>query len=278
MSDTSEKPQTSIRHYAYTQALSPCRWAWEFLRRNSQFLADAALHANHTMSVRRIRHDIKLIAPQTNQHKARKWGLAFFPDPSRNGYEAEVFWSSLHSRNQVHVQISPSATGRYCDIYKQAIRSCQITHLIDANGDEHLLIKRCGQVIQARCSGISLLSPVPVEAGFLISRTGELNESFRALQNALQIFKQHPPPTTCWTRTNLSLRNALIAYDCLTAGRSIRETAIMIYGRERTSAEWKSPGRAMKDQIRRSRSKGRELVNGGYTRLLEMPRPAGTQR
>ena len=261
MSDTSEKPQASLSHYAYTQALSPCRWAWEFLRRNSQFLADAALHANHKMSVRRIRRDIKLIAPQTIQHNAKQWGLVFFPDPARNGYEAEVFWSSPHPRNLVHVQISPSATGRHCDIYKQVIRSCQVTHL----------------VIQARCSGMSLLSPLPVEAGFLISETGELKESFRALHNALQMFRPHPTPT-CWTRTNLSLRNALIAYDCLTAGRSIRETAIIIYGRERTSAEWRSPGRAMKDQIRRSRKKGRELVNGGYTRLLEMPHPAGPQR
>ena len=277
MSDTSEKPQASLSHYAYTQALSPCRWAWEFLRRNSQFLADAALHANHKMSVRRISRDIKLIAPQTIQNNAKQWGLVFFPDPARNGYEAEVFWSSPHPRNLVHVQISPSSTGRHCDIYKQVIRSCQVTHLVDKEGGEHLLIKRCGQVIQARCSGMSLLSPLPVEAGFLISETDELKESFRALHNALQMFRPHPTPT-CWTRTNLSLRNALIAYDCLTAGRSIRETAIIIYGRERTSAEWRSPGRAMKDQIRRSRRKGRELVNGGYTRLLEMPHPAGPQR
>nr|WP_321509880.1 DUF2285 domain-containing protein [uncultured Hyphomonas sp.] len=277
MSDTSEKPQLSISHYAYTQSLSPCRWAWEFLRRNTQFLADAAVHANHKISVRRFRRDIKLIAPQIIQHSANKWGLAFFPDPASNGYEAEVFWSSPHPRNQIHVLINPSSTGRYCDIYKQAIRSCQITHLIEADGDEHLLIKRCGQAIQARCSGMSLLSPVPVEAGFLISETGELKESFRALHNALQILRPHSTPT-CWTRTNLSLRNALIAYDCLTSGRSIRETAVIIYGRERTSAEWKSPGRALKDQIRRSRTKGRELVNGGYIRLLDMPRRAGTQR
>tara|TARA_R110002051_G_scaffold32562_3_gene73453 strand:- start:15549 stop:16382 length:834 start_codon:yes stop_codon:yes gene_type:complete len=277
MPDTSEIPQSSLSHYAYTQALPPCRWAWEFLRRNNQFLADAALDANNKVSIRRVRSDIKLIAPQTVQTNAEKWGLAFFPDPARNGYEAEVFWSSLHPRHQVNVQVSPSATGRNCNIYKQVIRSCQITHLIDPGRNEHLLIKRYGQVIQARCSGLSLLSPVPVQVGFLISETGELRESFRALHNALQIFRTYPK-TDRWTRTNLSLRNALIAYDCMTAGRSIRETAIIIYGRERTSAEWKSPGRALKDQIRRSRKKGRDLVNGGYTRLLEMPRPAGTQQ
>lgn len=275
MSDTSEKPQFSLSHYAYTQALSPRLWAWEFLRRNNQFLADAALHAGSKISVRQIRPNLKLIALETNQNDAEKWGLAFFPDPASNGCQAEVFWSSRNPRNQVHVQISPSATGRHCDIYRQVIRSCRITHLTDTNGREHLLLKRSSQVVQAHCSGMSLLSSAPVHVGFLISETGELKESFRALRNALQVFRPYPG-MTCWTRTSLALRNALIAYDCMIAGRSIRETAIAIYGRERTVTEWKSPGRALKDQIRRSRRKGKDLVNGGYVRLLDMALPDET--
>jgi hypothetical protein len=266
MSNCPELLQSVLDRYDYTRTLSRSRWAWEFLRRNEDFLAEAALHGPDEVSVRQACHGITLIRPRTDQMAAERWGLAFFPDPRHDGFAANAFWSPSLFPWQVQVQVSPAGQGAACPIYEKTVRHCEIVHLVDAAGREHMLVKGNGRVVQVQCTGMSMLSPEPVRLGFLIRGTTNMSSRWRALKNAQCVYaaKKSVP----WSRTGLAMRNALVAHDCRTAGLSVRETAAIIYGDARAEAAWAGPGQSMRDEIRRARARGNELVSGGYRTLL----------
>lgn len=272
MSRCPDLQQASLAPYEYTRTLSRSRWAWEFLRRNEAFLQDAAHHGPKELSVKTACRGITLIRPRTDQMAAERWGLAFFPDPQSNGYDANAFWSSALFPQQVLVQVGPAGSGAICDIYEQTTRLCQIIHLVDTVGREHMLIKGNGHVVQVRCIGMSLLSPEPVRLGFLIRGVENFHERYRILKDAQRVYGRAERETRPrWTRTRLALRNALIAFDCHQIGLTLRETAAVIYGKARADEAWAGPSRAMKDEIRRARNRGIDLVNGGYRTLLQPP-------
>jgi hypothetical protein len=271
MSNCPELLHSVLGRYEYTRSLSRSRWAWGFLRRNEDFLAEVALHSPDEVSVRTACHGITLIRPRMDQMAAERWGLAFFPDPRHDGFAANAFWSSALFPRQVQVQVSPASSGPVCPIYEKTVAQCEIVHLVDTAGREHMLVKGNGHVVQVQCTGMSMLSPEPVRLGFLIRGTADISSRWHMLQNAQRVYGQDgqgPREPAPWRRTSLALRNALIAHDCEAAGLSVRETAAMIYGEARANEAWAGPGRSMKDEIRRARARGRDLVSGGYRTLL----------
>ena len=61
-----------------------------------------------------------------------------------------------------------------------------------------------------------------------------IDAKLKVLENARRIYgTDSPHENSQWTRTSLSLRNALIAVDCENANLTQRETAAVIYGRDR---------------------------------------------
>ncbi|HEX5958954.1 MAG TPA: DUF2285 domain-containing protein [Hyphomicrobiaceae bacterium] len=72
-----------------------------------------------------------------------------------------------------------------------------------------------------------------------------------------------PPP---WTAETMRLRDALIALDGHRAGATLREIAIVIYGRERIDRDW--PGNGLERRLRRDLQRGRALCSAGYRDLI----------
>ncbi|MDY7091331.1 MAG: DUF6499 domain-containing protein [Acidobacteriota bacterium] len=74
--------------YTYTQGLTLHQWAWEFLRRNSDYRDDwRAFEA--------LEDPIMHTAEQSSVYRSasRKWGLAYPVDPSLNATEADVHFA-----------------------------------------------------------------------------------------------------------------------------------------------------------------------------------------
>ena len=278
MAEEHEPYPVRAEDYAYTRTLSRSRWAWEFLRRNRLFLADAAREPVGTLSVRKACPNTLLIRPRTDQTAADRWGLAFFPDPAANGYEAQAFWSGSQFPRQVQLHVSPAMPGETCEIRQRAESCCNLVHLVDSAGREHLLVRGWPHIVQVRCTGCSLLTSDPVRLGFMISGVDSLTQRVRLLEDAFRVFSdQQEPDLPAWTRTQLALRNALIAWDCQLAGLSLRQTAHVIYGYARAEAAWAGPDRAMKDSVRRSRKRAASLIQGRYRELLA-PSASGRRR
>lgn len=258
-----------ISAYDYTWLLSDSRWAWEFLRRNEDFLHDYGARSDDELSFVRACHQITLVRPRSSQTLAERWGLAFFPDPDANGLEADAFWSGGLYPRRVHTHITPRGQNEVCEIYDRTVGICRITHFTDMAGREHLLLKGNGCVIQVLCTGMSLLAREPVKLSFVIDSLDEFQAKLKTLQRAQRVYDpQAEAEIPEWTRHSLALRNALVAIDCHDAGKSYFETAAFIYGEARARDAWDSPSRAMKDEMKRALSRGRELRDGGYASLL----------
>jgi hypothetical protein len=255
--------------YAYTCRLSRSRWAWEFLRRNPEFRTAASASDPSQISEKPACNDIRLLRPLCDQVDAEKFGLVFFPDMHANGHDADVFWIPALYARALTVQITPRHPSEADEIFEQTTAVCEITHLTDRVGREYLLLRGNDHVVQVACSGLSLLSVEPVRIKLIIDQVATLDDTLRVIAKAQRILgKAEYDISPDWTRTSLAYRNALIALDAHEAGLTYFETACIIYGKDRVDEAWRSASRAMKDEMRRALSRGRELRDSGYRDLL----------
>lgn len=264
----------NLEAYAYTWKLADSRWAWEFLRRNPDFLSDVDASDSSSVTYRPACFQITLIRPYRDQTAAERWGLAFFPNPDHNGFEADAFWSPGIYDRAVRTHVGPRSAGEACEIYDRTVETCVVSHLTDAAGREHLLLKGNGCVIQALCSGMSILAMEPVKLSFVIDSIEDFQTKLRTLERAQRVYGPCDDlEAPHWTRHSLALRNALIAFDAHQAGYTYLDTARFIYGDERATNAWSGASRAMKDEMRRALIRGRDLISGGYLSLLGQRNP-----
>ena len=64
------------------------------------------------------------------------------------------------------------------------------------------------------------------------------------------------------------LRRVLQVLDGFLAAAPHRDIAAALHGSSRVNGDWASPGEHLRDAVRRAVHRGRELMNGGYRRLL----------
>jgi len=260
---------TILARYAYTQRLSRRQWAWEFLRRNPGFLEEARRHRDDEIARLPACRGVTRLRPGPGQIAAARWGLLFFPDTGADGLSAEIFWNPALYPGVLKVQITPRAPGERCEIFEETTRLCEVLHLTDHAGREHVLLRAGDQAVQVACEGLSLLTPEPVRIQIVIGGMSCLDAHLRGLDRARALLAVPAPRR--WTRSSRALRHALMVLDCHQAGLTQRETARLIYGRSRADRDWGAPGDAMRADIRRALRKGLHYVSGGYTELLGAP-------
>jgi hypothetical protein len=101
-----------LTRYDYLWRLSSDRWAWEYLRRNPEFRRDAATRGDEDISEMTAPcAPIRLLRARVPQTLAERWGLMIMPDPDKNGFDADVFWSHPVHPDQVEVHCSPRSEG-----------------------------------------------------------------------------------------------------------------------------------------------------------------------
>ena len=258
------KNDGALKRYDYLWRLTPDRWAWEYLRRNPLFLADAK-----TWSADNITegcHDrIRLVRPRVSQCLAERWGLVLMPDVVLNAIEADVIWQPDVFPDQFEVHVSPRSADETCDIFERTVPICEVTHISDAVGREFLLLRGKGCVVQVRCTGLSLLSLEPVRMKLQISDVEAYERQLKTYKQALAIYGPEPDAQTpLWTKRSQMLRDGLVALDCQALGLGRKETACVLYGAEAVEAEWSAGGSNMKDSLRYLLKKAEGLRDGGY--------------
>lgn len=266
---TDIKAGIALDHYNYAWAMARNRWAWDFLRRNTEFQDMAAKQTDPPVFRRPVCNGTTVIRAEGNHDVAKQWGLIFVPDLSKNGYEADAFWDTAIFKRTVNVLITPRAEHEADEIVAQSVRYGRVMHLTDTNGNEHLLIRGNGRSVQVKCSGLSMLSLEPVRVRMTIDTISNFDEAIDVIERNKGLFSDDfIADEPQWTRASLLLRNALISFDCHAAGLSYFETARIIYGDAQATRAWESESRAMKDEMRRALKRGTNLVDGGYKDLL----------
>jgi hypothetical protein len=137
--------------------------------------------------------------------------------------------------------------------------------LLDTAGRQHVLLRAGATSLQLTISGQDGII-APATLGLRLGAPndiGTLSEALAGLEALLFGKLAGAPPQ--WT-AETERRRDLIALDCYHAGLTLRETAVVIYGRQRVDRDW--PGKGLRDRMRRCRQRGRALCDAGYRDLL----------
>jgi hypothetical protein len=259
-----------LTRYDYLWRLSSDRWAWEYLRRNPEFRRDAATRGDEDISEMTAPcAPIRLLRARVPQTLAERWGLMIMPDPDKNGFDADVFWSHPVHPDQVEVHCSPRGEGEVCSIWERTVPHCRITHLTDRQGREVFLLRGNGCVAQVRCTGLSLLGLEKVRMKMTISDVDAYEKKLKVQREAFEIYgDDFDKQTPLWSKRTQILRDGLIVLDCLELGMSRREMASVLYGQDAVDADWADDRGIMKDAIKYLVNKAEGLRDGGY--LIEL--------
>jgi hypothetical protein len=242
-------------------------WAWEFLRRNQDYVADWRCSVPRRLPYVTLSDGTRLLRLRRRFPRAEQWGLYAFADPTLAGREAPVFWHAEALRGVVRLNTEKlrgpaNATLRTLGDFKVDRRA-----VTGVDGLRLVLMKGRASCVPVAIEGLAALTS-PFAPVFELHDLGDLSAQTELLKR-LQRFTEsekaaHKPPFTSDER----LQHALIALDESLAGKTYRQIAITIFGEKRVAEEWQGPSQFLKDRTRRLVAKGTELMNGGYRDLL----------
>ena len=261
------KENNVFNAYNYLWRLQPDRWAWEYLRRNPDYRADAMSISPDDISELTVCHNIRVYKSRVSQSRAEHWGMVMMVDPKLNAIDANVVWTKEAFPDQVAVDVVLRMPGETCDIYDTSVSLCQLSHFTDATGREYIITRGNGCLFQTRCNGVSLLAGVPVRMKLSISGLKAYNRKVQSYRDGMRVFGSDPDAESprCTKRTQI-LRDGLIALDCLEIGLSHREIANVLYGSTRVEEGWNGP--SMRSSIRYLIKRATKLRDGGFREEL----------
>lgn len=257
--------------YDYCVGLRQRDWAWEYLRRNPDFQAEAYPALSNAVSRRPGTAQISLLKLRTPQPRAEAWGLKFFPDPDATALTASVFWTGVAYPGQLAISVTPRDPSVADKLFERTLSACRVQHLTDCDGSEHLLLQGRGCTAQVQARGLSMLSGQPVQMTLSVNEPYDISRGIDTLTRSEAIFDQTPWADRDWTERVRRLRNGLICLDTKSAGLELRYAAEIIYGEARVKREWSS-SKALRDRVRSFLRSGQRIRDGGYRALLNPKR------
>ena len=140
--------------------------------------------------------------------------------------------------------------------------------LLDAVGRQHVILRSGSASFQITIDGQDGLI-APAIFVLRMDRRGDVDTLLQKL-SALKALLAAPVhlegALPRWTADTERLRDSLIALDCHRAGVTLRETAVLIYGRKRIDRDW--PAKGLRIRMHRNLHRGLALCNGAYRNLL----------
>ena len=249
-------------------ALSRAAWAWEFLRRNPEFVDALAGVRRQFQECEPIGRFRVFSAPEL----AGIGGTAclYAPSAGQDAVHADVVWhpeiyASVLKVFAIAVPIRGRPPLRLADLPLGGV-------LIRSGAIQHLLIRDRHHSLQLCISGTDLRHPVHLfpqpEAGPL--RGASLRSWYQLLE--LERHASLHPLHLAQPRPAARLFQVLTALDGWRAGVTHRQIAIALFGAARVAREWRDPHDCLRDSVRRAIARGRQLSEAGYQRILATQR------
>ncbi|MGK2741614.1 DUF2285 domain-containing protein [Tepidicaulis sp. LMO-SS28] len=131
-------------------------------------------------------------------------------------------------------------------------------------GRQHLLLSKSGHALQLDIRGTSLSEPVRLLTDAVLP-PAHLRARLVTLEGLATIIgRGRFPDYRTIEPHGRRLRVVLQALDGWLAGAPYREIAVALFGEARVEADWRDP----RDHLRRAVRRGRQLMRGGYRKLL----------
>jgi hypothetical protein len=231
--------------------LSRRGWAWEFLRRNPEYIA---MYGN------------------VEAHAPARWGLLHLADPALNATEADLFWRPEDCEDVLPMTLCPdgaSTTGVKLNLEQL---SCRIAFAFDAGAQRRdILFSEQGRFLQLAVYGqwdlktATLMVPALDQPNGIMARTASLRRL-----NDLLFDKTMRKVLYPYESRAARLITVLSALDGWLAQMPQREIAAMIFNQVRVERAWNDPCENLRDQVHRAIGYGRDLMNGGYRQFLRL--------
>ncbi|WFU14369.1 DUF2285 domain-containing protein [Bradyrhizobium sp. CB3481] len=244
-------------------------WAWEFLRRNEEYIADWRTSVPRHLPCITLKDGTRLLRLRQRFPRAEKWGLYAFADPRLCAHDATVVWHANALKRVVRLRArmpnehSGAMTRALADFNGDRVA------VIDTEGVQYVSIKGMGGVrVNVEIKDLSVLTASFV-AVFELHDLDDLLGQTEILKR-LHRFTESDSSTlqTPALSGDERLRHALIALDESLNGKTYRQIAITLFGEKKVAEEWLGPSQFLKDRTRRLVAKGTELMKGGYRDLL----------
>ena len=132
---------------------------------------------------------------------------------------------------------------------------------------ECLLIRTSRRSLTLRLTG-HRATRAPVCLTFHVPARSKVREAAASLASFPDLLRRKPR----WvkrTRSQVLIRDALVAVDGREAGASHREVAEVSVGRKRVREEWSARGGWLKERMRRALAVGEALCDGGHWKYIE---------
>jgi hypothetical protein len=242
--------------YTYLDFLGSTAFAWEFLRRNSDYQAAyrAIASAGDT-------------TPETSEQVAQQWGLHFMADPDLRTDRAHVAW--LWHLNPATVIVAPAP-----DEFTETLSINELTPTFSrrtADG-EHWILGQGGDALQvALIDGANTARSAAVVIPFDNCPEIRLKAALRFCEAITTGHVSGPTPDGLTAQQRNRLKLILRVLDGKFAGCSYRTIAEGLFERSSVPAarEWGDHG--LRSRIRRLYRRGLDLVHGQYLDLLVDP-------
>lgn len=192
-----------------------------------------------------------------------------FADPHKTALEADVFWRVEDYLRIISAYVRNSGDPGFGSIVSLGQVRCRKTLLKTKDGEQHLLFRDRGRVVQVRCVGEDI--PVePFALEIVVDKFPNIESRQRLTKRFADIYRNRSLGRTHsgWTVEAMRDRDALAALDMRLEGRSYRVIAVFLYGEKAVRDDWINPNRTMKNRVIRSVKRGVRMMNGGYRTLL----------
>lgn len=243
-------------------------WAWEIMRRNSDYIAAWVAHLKQCQKQSYLPENRKF--KKNEMVKASEFGLLHFVDPDISSEFADVFWSPKTTPYVLNCSLIEQKKEKCtCQIILADIAS-ELVYVETFDGNTHLIVKD-------KCCSIQLLFDRKLELNTLFNFEVHIPAlcNFSAQLQIADCLSQFISFKKCHEYHLLPASKAkhniasLFAFDLSKQNFSQREIAIRIYGEEAILDGWDGASDHIRSKTRRIIKRGEQLVAGGYKAFLK---------
>ena len=235
------------------------------MRRNPSYRDDFQRNERSELVIVRLPNGTTLYTLPTRNLAAEDWGLALFANPDKTALTQDLFWLPELTSHMATCAVHPADDG-----------ATDTLSLEQFTAHTAVLLRGTSEVVTVRAAGKAATLHV-VNGSVLAGRKAVTfaHEGFQSLSHhveTLRILQQLMTETSNANATRAGDDSKylahLIALDGHLDGRSYRDIAEILYGKERVGSHWTDDTRWMKSKVRRAVERGISLMNGGYRDLL----------
>jgi hypothetical protein len=199
----------------------------------------------------------------------RRGASAAFADPRLPAERAHPVWLPETGAARLHITAQPIGEAAGDRLGLRISAFANVEHILfDAAGRQHAVVRSGARSVQFVITGHDAII-APVTLSIVLRRCHDIGPIAKQLADLKVLLSAKPSKAGAprpWTAETMRLRDALIALDGDRAGATLREIAIVIYGRERIERDW--PGKGLERRLRRDLQRGRALCTAGYRNLI----------